>query len=791
MSKIIETFDQCLKSNFSCDKVNEMMIKLSKFKLNEDIDDNKIIIMFNTYCSDHFTEEVREFSRKSKKISDKPIEEIFSISQLIIGKRAQYKNNLFYSLLELFYRTFFFAEYSVENETNDFTFFANLPEHLIETKKYQTYLFNIGKVILEPQAKKGKLEEKLEERLEEKIEKLIEILFSEGIPELLKHIVLVCFQHIRATTKKVSDFIQLCLPSLNHYNLYYLNQKIKADLNFSFTFISELNYKRLEDFISNSNNKNMTGEEPNGNYTNIIIQKSGKLITAHIRQEEISKYFSFPNVDEEKNNLQFFTKDNLKKNKDKFDGLIKSNMLNNYKNENVYKFIYDSSQKEEKCINAFSLAFLLKYDIINKIDEHFFQIYNHGNIKIEIFSYLLKKYLNAINSLLNYSLTNEEKLQLFQNSGFYKLNNEYVLLINVDEKEEKIFYLKHNLGTKNLTTINKDERFKTYQVNQTDYSSIGAGSEISDYYYDDIQDKTLYDFGNYSFENDLRTFIKNYISKNVEVYELPRLFYLLNYAIPISVNEYNFITNVKSQISNNSSYGYSELDFVLRNESSKDIVINPEFLPYKEKIFMTFPKRVLNNNKAIILKKNSVIFFEFKVSFPQFYWKEKFSHFFKKIQKFLELYKKRDLYKKEYIQIYFIYDNMPDIYYIKEMKSYINKNYASLFTNFEFGIYYFSRGISIINNQNTDEKLNDNEKEISKNKENIKNLTTKLDATKTKLDVTTTELDATKTELDKTKNELNKTNNFTKDILNLFKLIEVPGLKEKIEGIKRKYDISN
>ena len=97
----------------------------------------------------------------------------------------------------------------------------------------------------------------------------------------------------------------------------------------------------------------------------------------------------------------------------------------------------------------------------------------------------------------------------------------------------------------------------------------------------------------------------------------------------------------------------------------------------------------------------------FKVSFPQFYWKEKFSHFFKKIQKFLELYKKRDLYKKEYIQIYFIYDNMPDIYYIKEMKSYINKNYASLFTNFEFGIYYFSRGISIINNQNTDEKLND------------------------------------------------------------------------------------
>ena len=573
---------------------------------------------------------------------------------------------------------------------------------------------------------------------------------------------MVCFQYIRATTKNIFDFIKLCVPSLNHYNLYYLCQQIKTDLNFKFTLISDINYKKLENFISHSNNNNVAGEEPEGNYLSVIIQKSEKEITDNISQEEISKYFSFPN--EEKTNLHLFTKDNLEKNKDKFDELINSKNPNNCKTENTYRFIYDNSQIDEKFINAFSFAFLLKYKIINKIDEHFFQIYNLGNIKIEIFSYFLMKYLNSINNLLNNSLTNEEKIQLFQNSGFYKLNNEYVLLINVDENEEKIFYLKYNLGTKSITSLNKDERFKAYQVNQTEFSSIKVDSEFNDYYSDDIQDKTLYDFGNYAFEYDLRTFFKNYVSENKEVYELPRLYFLLNYAIPISEDKYNFITNVKSQISDNSSYGYSELDFVLRNKSSKDIVISPEFLPYKEKIFMTFPKGI-DNNKDIILKKNSVIFFEFKASFPQYYWKEKFSHFFKKIKKFLEIYNMRGLYEKEYIQIYFIYDNMPDIYYIKDMRKYIKNNFSSFFTNFEFGIYYFSRGINIINNQNIEKKLNENEKEISNNKENIKTL---------------------KTELNSTKTELKATKDFIEDIFSMFELINNESIKLKFEEIKKK-----
>ena len=151
------------------------------------------------------------------------------------------------------------------------------------------------------------------------------------------------------------------------------------------------------------------------------------------------------------------------------------------------------------------------------------------------------------------------------------------------------------------------------------------------------------------------------------------------------------------------------MDFVLKNESEEDISIDANFPPYKEKIFMVFPKERkghIDNNKKIILKKKSIIFFEFKVSFPQYYWKNKFGLLFKKIKKFLEIYNKRGLYRGEYIQIYFLYDNIPDIFYIKDMKNYINKNLGNLFEKFEFGIFYFSRGVTLINNENIEKKLN-------------------------------------------------------------------------------------
>ena len=39
------------------------------------------------------------------------------------------------------------------------------------------------------------------------------------------------------------------------------------------------------------------------------------------------------------------------------------------------------------------------------------------------------------------------------------------------------------------------------------------------------------------------------------------------------------------------------------------------------------------------------------------------------------------------------------------MKSYINQQFSKLFEKFEFGLYYFSKGITIINNQILEKKL--------------------------------------------------------------------------------------
>ena len=197
----------------------------------------------------------------------------------------------------------------------------------------------------------------------------------------------------------------------------------------------------------------------------------------------------------------------------------------------------------------------------------------------------------------------------------------------------------------------RDKNFEVYQVMESQKSSSIYTWENESYSYKDIVEERLYIFGNYSYENDLRTQIKNSIPNNKYVYELPRLYVLLNYCIPIDKNKFQFITNVKQEITK-SSYGYGEIDFVLKNDSNSDIIIENEDMPYKEKIYMVFPlgdKKI--NNQKIILKKKSSIFFEFKSSFPQFKWKEKLSHLFKKIQQFIKIYKNRGLYTNEYIQI--------------------------------------------------------------------------------------------------------------------------------------------
>ena len=691
----MEIFQGCLKSVNPCDKVMEEMKKVSKIEINKNINEEQINIMFFNFCKNNFIAKYMSFLKKDKKHSEFCNENIFKLSHYIISFKKEDTEEICYKQLELFYQTFFFYEFSKDNETNNFTFYKPFPENLVEQNEYETYLFNIGKAILGINYKNN----------------LIQILFSEETPLFLKNIILVCFLYMRNRNKNVDDFISLCVPCLNHFNLYYLCEGIKQDLHYQFIELSQINYYSLENFLIQPNN-NIINEDEQANLVDINYQINDKEISK-FNEEELSKYFCFPNKNDKDNVISlFFTSDNLKKNKRNF---LKLTTFDNKKNNSDigygYKINYDDPQINDKSINAFSFMFLLQNKKINVIDNHFFQIHNYNNIKINNFSNLLKQYVDSINELLKNKITDENKINLFKNSGFYKLDNEYIFLINIKEEDEKVFYLKLNLGTDQITSKNQNEDYKVYQVNISNFSSIKTNTEAHEIYAGDIVEDALYIFGNYSFEKDLRFYLKEFLKGKTDVIELPRLYFLLNYAIPISKDSYYFITNVQSKMKKNSSYGFAELDFVLKNGSNEDIIINSTFLPYKEKILLPFQKKEKSNGDKIILKKNSIIFFEFKVSFPQFTWKNKFIHLLKKIKKFLEIYKMRGLYNNEYIQIYFIYDNFPDIYFIDDIKKYLKKN-SDLGVNFEFGIYYFTRGISFINNITLENNVNDNLKNM-------------------------------------------------------------------------------
>ena len=745
MSEIEQAFEKYLKSNLSCDKVNEEMNKLSNYSLDRKADEELFINSFINYCSKHFFNHLTELNNNGNKFS---ANEVFKISHHILTCEANdaNSNSIYYKKIKLLYKTFFFLEYDIKNETNDFTFymdfdiknetndftfFMDFPKNKIEN--YETYLYNIGISILDS---KDSIP-------------FIKILFSKETPIFLKNIILTCFEYIRSTKKNPLDFIDLCIPCLNLSNLYYLIHVIYTELNYKFNNIKEINYIKLENFIHNYSKSEVIIDDFNKNITNIKIAKKEIVNTNIPINEEMSKYFHFSNEDEKQDNLNFFNENNLKDNKKKFQDFLKTK---NIQNEKKYNILYDQFVKNDKSINAFSFPILLKNQIVEKIDEHFFQIYNYGNIKVELFSYLLLKYINLINEYLNSSISQKEKNKLFENSGFYKLNNQYVFLININEDDEKVFYLKMNLGQNNVTSRNKDINFEVLNINKSDCSISKFNSESEYFYSEDNNEKALYNFGNYSYEKDIRTFIKNLIKDNNKIYELPRLYFFLNYCIPISKNEFQFITNMKIKIPEDNKihpYGFSELDFVLKNDSNEDIKMDVEYLPYKEKIFMVFPKEKINNNNKMILKKKSIIFFEFKVSFPEFFWKEKFNLLFKKIKNFLEIYKKKQVYSKEYIQIYFVYDNMPEIYNISEMKKYIIINFSKMFENFEFGIYYFSRAISLINNE-----------------QNMKDL---------------------RNNIATVKDELDKTKKFMNDILSLFDLIPNKEVKERLEKLKNEF----
>jgi len=69
MSEIMETFKKCLQSDFSCDEVNEEMVKVSKIKVNKNINEENINKIFFQFCSHNFKDEFISFLKNEKEFS--------------------------------------------------------------------------------------------------------------------------------------------------------------------------------------------------------------------------------------------------------------------------------------------------------------------------------------------------------------------------------------------------------------------------------------------------------------------------------------------------------------------------------------------------------------------------------------------------------------------------------------------------------------------------------------------------------------------------------------------------
>lgn len=216
MSEIEKAFKKYLKSDLPCDSVKNIMNELSKYSLNPKINGEVFIREFFKYCQKNFLDEIIEYKKNDNiKEINLSVEEVFKISHhIIINHKGNSEKKKPFERIECIYKTFFFIELDKNNETNDFTFFLDMPKHLIKEEEYELYLLNMGMIILSP-----------EDSLP-----LLEILFSVETPEFLKNIILTCFEYIRSTKRSIVEFIELCIPCLNHFNLYYLAHVIRRDL---------------------------------------------------------------------------------------------------------------------------------------------------------------------------------------------------------------------------------------------------------------------------------------------------------------------------------------------------------------------------------------------------------------------------------------------------------------------------------------------------------------------------------------------------------------------------------
>ena len=123
MTEIMKTFEICLKSEMTCKEILDKMNSVCNYEINQNFDENSLIQLFLKTCAENFYDEFEDiYSDPKKEVLQFSSEDIFQISHQIIKNKEKYEKNSFYESIEFFYQTFFFYEFTDENESNDFIF---------------------------------------------------------------------------------------------------------------------------------------------------------------------------------------------------------------------------------------------------------------------------------------------------------------------------------------------------------------------------------------------------------------------------------------------------------------------------------------------------------------------------------------------------------------------------------------------------------------------------------------------------------------------------------------------
>ena len=423
------------------------------------------------------------------------------------------------------------------------------------------------------------------------------------------------------------------------------------------------------------------------------------------------------------------------------------------------------NKKDKQRVTLFSPDFLLEKGFSKEYCKNDFEVFNDNNDCINIFKHMLNDSIKELNNKiqnknnqnnnininvdddeiiknpLNEEMINEVDIMVFNDnsvglilnilnpSRYYEIKNLFEQLVANDTKEYKIEQVEYSCSnTANNISIKEDNKITPEQDFYINYNSFANEEQIANAIISSIND----DFFNQDIER------------------LPRVIFYTNLFIFKSPEGKEKISLIKKQ----KNYGFDEADgtFYINNN---DVIINQNntvpFIKtmsydlYNKKGGLEISYKENEINSKIMLKKNSFVYMESKLSFPLKFGdmtgeptKKNLEDFSKlvraiirKSKKFSEIAIKKGK-KVDQIHILLFYDNIILNHErtqkaINELQNNFNKTKIKLEKNTKFEVIFFVNP-STINmtkfSQNIAKKIEEMEK---KNGEKINELKMKND----------------------------------------------------------------